>query len=391
MTNNKSTSLKDKAMHAKFDLGDFSDTEKFTAWLTQDQVPNKLVHIIAIAEDLLLSVREQKSEYAKKVDALIAKKLFSQKKLDALMSENPEDRKFAGFDDNYTQFNDLVVAMLLGTTPIEIQTVGPYACAHIDKESGLLAFDKNRLSADEKTGLLLASVIKKLARVSRSKIRIVTLLDEFNHHIDSEKNREFTQEERYMYVAFVAQLFMEMNIIKSDERPGIDYVVLLESEQTKKFPELLKLLKRNLKGEVKTTLDGKGMETISFFPNEDLLATLRLSKSRNQELRKTGVLLSTNGRATCQALDASTFLKTQNKNFLHFIMLGDHFSSQQDKVYTLLRALDITNAQKYHNTYFNADKLPSDVVVLILLHVLHKEVGRTYGVLQNSYQDEMAN
>ncbi len=369
----------DKSFHAKFDLRDESYLEEFAHWLTQNRVPSEQEDVTNIAEELLFVVKTLLQEYEHKVHDLIRAKELTQAKLALLMSDNLNERKHAGFDDYYTQFNELVAAMLLGNTSIEVQTIGPYACMHRNLTTGQLEFDRSRMPNDEKIGLMLASVFKKMARVSRSTMRTVSLLDDFNNSQEN-NTHEFTESERYQYVGFVAQIFMEMEIITVDERPGIDYLILLESEQEDKYPELIKSLAMSLRGEVKET-ETLGKKSLSFFPDQNMLDLLRLSKGRKQELRKFGVLLAVNGRPTCQALEAATFLEGRSKETLHFIMLSEQFSAQQDKVFVLLQALGLSEVTKYHNVYFDP-KLHPEVTAYVLLNTLHKEIRKVYGKLQ---------
>jgi hypothetical protein len=264
----------------------------------------------------------------------------------------------------------LVKNILIGNKEIEIQTVGPYATLHLDEENMKIEFDYSKMSEDEIAGLELAKYLKKIFRLSRAHMKIVALLDDFNFSDDMPKS-QLEYSEKYTYLAHVTRVLSEYQIIEPHEKPGIDYILILESEQVPKIDTLIQKLKISLNGKVVETKD-----YTRFYPSDDLIKTLRLAESTNEELKKHGIVLVRNGKPTCAALDTCTFLGNQNKYILHLIILPQRFSRQQDKVYTLLRALDMTTANNFHNTFFDISKFTKETLVYVFLSNLKREFQR---------------
>ena len=109
-------------------------------------------------------------------------------------------------------------------------------------------------------------------------------------------------------------------------------------------------LRESGKGSIES--DDKG--NVWFQPESNFVDELKIrSKNRRKSLRRQGVPLVHEGRPLCQALDAAGFLGEENKSLLHMVMLRKGMEEQQDRVYTLLRALDIVTPESFHNIFFD--------------------------------------
>ncbi|MEI8092000.1 MAG: hypothetical protein WCG98_07555 [bacterium] len=60
--------------------------------------------------------------------------------------------------------------------------------------------------------------------------------------------------------------------------------------------------------------------------------------AENPKYRKI-TLRKQNGHWMCEALDASSYIKPENLNITHLVILPTNFKEQQDKVWEMLRVL----------------------------------------------------
>jgi hypothetical protein len=273
-----------------------------------------------------------------------------------------------GINTSYGWLDDLVSAMARGTPFVEIETVGPYAGHHLGADDELDVTFSN-LPSDERAGILLAAVLRDLTSACKN-IRFVSLLDDLNNHVS---NRPFTNAEQERYILAMSRMLYEQGTLRADDVPGRDYVLIRESEQVQRIDELVERLRHSGSGQIETSLDGD----VSFRPCDHLVKKLALrSGSRRLELRKRGILLKRLGRPTCQALDAAIFLEPVNRDIVHFVLLDQRFESEQDKTYALIRAVDITTQERYHNIFYDSDALPAELIVYAICELLRSEVLR---------------
>ena len=78
------------------------------------------------------------------------------------------------------------------------------------------------------------------------------------------------------------------------------------------------------------------------------------------------------GSWTCEALDASAFLKEENRKITHLIVLPKSFKQQQDRVWEILKELKIARPDTYHNIFYD-EKLSPDAVA----EVIRQEIGNS--------------
>lgn len=180
---------------------------------------------------------------------------------------------------------------------------------------------------------------------------MVTMVDDFNGSVDGKEN----------FLKELIEVLIEIEAIDQNDRPGADYIVLLESDMAKKADLFITKLKESGKGEVVLNND-----QLRFIPNEKLIKSLNIkSKNRRKELKRQGVLLKKGEIPSCPLMDCVGYENEVNKMIVHFNILPASFKQQQDQTYTLLRALDLINQELYHNAYFDDQASNQEVLAWI--------------------------
>jgi hypothetical protein len=297
--------------------------------------------------------------------------------LRAIKTNDEAFMKEHGLNFKYVQFDEVLAAFLVGNPPIDIETVGPYLCALINPTTNTLEINMANIPVDEAVGIQMAAIFKKLTDSVEGKVRIVALLDEFNNYVGE---RSFTEEEQDSYIVAIADLFVRSGVIEPGDVAGKDFLLLRESEQLQKVDDLVERLRQSDNGSVSINEE----DELVFMPSEAFIDSLVLSKNRRKELKKQGIVLrNSQGEPLCQTLDAAGFLGDENKYLMHVVMLEDHMTAQQDKVFTLLKALGITNEHRYHNVFFDAQNLPPEVIVYGITKKLQNHIEQLINRLQD--------
>jgi len=294
-----------------------------------------------------------------------------------------EALKRIGIDTEYTAgITQLMAALLQGKPPIDIETVGPYACEHLN-ENGVLQIDEQNIPNDELIGIELAVLFRKLADTSESPVRIVTLLDELNNYREGNlATKRFSPEEQDQYVTAMAEYFGQKGIIHPEDRMGGEVLLLRETRQVERVPQLIEKLTACDKGQVICKKDENGLETITFLPEEEFVDSLHIrSKNRRKEFKHKGIVLQDRGDPLCQALDASAFLGEENRHIIHLVMLDHDMAAQQDKVFAILCALDIVQPTSYHNIFTDSDKVTPETAVYAVAKLFSAELRKLQKVL----------
>jgi len=304
--------------------------------------------------------------------------------LEAIKNDDVEGLKKRGLDFGYVQLDEVMAAFLVGNPPIDIETVGPYLAAHLNKETDKLEIKMDNVPTDEAVGIQMAAIFKKLTHSVEGKVRIVALLDEFNNYASE---RGFTKEEQDAYIVATADLFGRAGVIEPTDEAGKDFLLLRESEQVNKVDDIVNRLQASGNGIVSNNSGGE----LIFKPNDEFMDSLKISGNRRKEFKKSGIVLKdADGKPLCQTLDAAGFLGDENKYLMHVVMLENHMVSQQDKVFTLLKALGITNEHKYHNIFFDAQNLPPEIIVYGIIKKLQTHVEKLVERLKSNEQPTQA-
>lgn len=336
----------------------------------------ELSEITARAKTIAETLRSITAEYEQRLSSKT-----DQHGLLGLIDVNDDEAlKRSGLNFGYVQLDEVLAAFLIGNPPVDIETVGPYLCAHVNPETNILEVQMENLPIDEAVGIQMAAIFKKLTRAVGGKIRIVALLDEFNNYVSE---RGFTEEEQDAYIVSIAELFGRAGVIEPDDEAGKDFLLLRESEQLHKVDDLISRLQASGNGRVVTN----EADELVFQPSDDFVSTLNVSTNRRKTFKKHGIVLrGKDGKALCQTLDAAGFLGDENKYLMHLVMLEDHMTSQQDKVFTLLKALGITDEHKYHNVFFDTQNLSPELIVYGITKKLQNHVEKLVDRLANDQQ-----
>jgi hypothetical protein len=285
----------------------------------------------------------------------------------ALEEGDSELLKDLGFSDEYAWLDDCVRALIEGAPFIEVETVGPYISHHLD-EDGTLSVTADGFPDDETAGLLVGRVVSSMARQAKN-FRTVALLDD----IATPDGSDLSKEQSDMFIVAIASVLRHFGLITSEDQAGKRYHLIRESDQIKGVDELTSRLRDCGEGMVDETSDGD----VVFYPSELLIERLALdSENRKREFRRRGILLKRNGRPTCHALDAATFLAPRSSAMMHLIMLDKDFVSQQEKTYALVRALDLVTQSRYHNVFYDSEALQPHLIAYTVAELLAEELRR---------------
>lgn len=283
----------------------------------------------------------------------------------ALVEADYEELAEIGLLTSYAWLDDVLAAMINGAPYVEFETVGPYAVHHLNN-SGFLDISHENLPPDEKTGMLIACMWRSITR-GLDNVRMVALLDDLSNDFD----REFTDNERDRYVVAMVEILRAYGAILPDDVPAKDYLLIRESEMIPEVEQLITRLQKSGVGEVVSTFDGD----ITFYPTDVFIQSLSLkSENLTREFRRRGILLKRHGRPTCQALDAASFLKPQNLDIVHLVILDKSFISQQHKTFALIRALDITSKDRHHNIFFDSEKLSPNLITYAMCFLIEDQI-----------------
>ncbi|HEY5442730.1 MAG TPA: hypothetical protein VIJ68_04285 [Candidatus Saccharimonadales bacterium] len=329
------------------------------------------------------------SQLVQVLDEVIAASTVDQERRQAIDTAftssglDSEALKQIGINAEYTAgMTHLIAALLQGKPPIDIETVGPYACEHLT-EDGVLQIDEQNIPNDEQIGIELAVLFRQLADASESPVRIVALLDELNNYREGNlATKRFTPEEQDQYVTAMAKYFEQKGIIQPGDSMGGEVLLLRETEQVERVPQLIEKLSASNKGQIIRDNEEGGLETITFMPKESFVDSLNLrSRNRRKEFKRRGIMLQEKGQPLCQALDASAFLGEENRHIIHLVMLDHDMAAQQDKVFAILNALDIARPSSYHNIFTDSNAVTPETAVYAVAKLFSAELKRLQAAL----------
>lgn len=274
-----------------------------------------------------------------------------------------------GIDTEYAWLGDIVRILISGERFLEIETVGPYASHHAGPDGNVrVRFDQ--MPTHEQAGLYLWSVLRDVFQGLKN-VRFVALLDDISELPASLAGS-------LEYATQICEILLEKRALRPTDVPKENFLLLLESAQQSRTEELICRLMHTDKGIVETLADGD----VIFRPSEHLIKQVALhSNNRKREFKRRGILLKRNGRPTCAALDASSFIAPEHPDLVHLFMLDESFKAQQNKTYTLLRAVGLSRQDRYHNVYYRGSELPPELIALTICELMLKEVDQLLGVL----------
>lgn len=258
-----------------------------------------------------------------------------------------------GVDFSRCQMEKVVEAYQKGRK-VEFESFSPYLSDY-DLSTGKIWDDK--LTATDNAGI----VIGKVLRAEFPKARLISLYDEYNTELPDTSNPRgipepgaqitLPDETKRTFYENIKQLLKNNGLISPDAKEGGEYLLISESLKVKDAEILINKLELN--GNIER--DG---ESIYFINPESENPAYRRIQLRTKA-----------GRWLCEALDASSYIKPENLEITHLVVLPNHFKEQQDKVWEILRVLGIMPTN-YHNIFFDENNDPE-----IMAKVIQAEIN----------------
>jgi len=294
--------------------------------------------------------QDEESGNAKTKREAARERLELAKEMDEKIKNIAERLVINGVDFSKAQLNRYIESYYKIGERTEFESFSPYLFDY-NTLTGEVWEDK--LMPQDMVGVEIAGFIKNRF----PKARMISLYDEYNSDLSSTSDAygaptsegsqlEFPENARENFRTNIELLLRKKGVLKDDSEDGKDYLFISESDKIKDAEKLVE------------ALEGKGFikrngEEINFVdPNAE-----------NPEYMKIQ-LRTPNGRWRCEALDASSYIKPENLNINHLVILENHFEKQQDRVWEILRTLGI-KPLNYHNIFFDKNSPPELVVKTI--------------------------
>jgi hypothetical protein len=242
-----------------------------------------------------------------------------------------------GLNFSRVQIDELLRAREAGDI-IEFETLGPYLADYVSFDG---AMSDNNLLTEDRIGLQLAKELHDIFPNGR----LVALCDEYNAtsaHSNLLKTASdyseshFSQAQRERFRKSLVALFKSRDVLDDEAIEGKDYLLLNESAKVADAPILVERL------ENKGYIQRNGDEII--FCN---------TQAENP-LHQSFTLRTKQGRWLCEALDAASFIRPRNLSIVHIVVLPSYMRPQQDRVWEILRVLNIFPS-RYHNVFYDPD------------------------------------
>jgi len=236
-----------------------------------------------------------------------------------------------------------------GKTEVEFESFSPYL-ADYNMATGEM-WDDERMTNGDRVGIALAQMLRE----QFPRARMVSLYDEYNSGMPNTSDArgipyqdgsqlEFPEETRRHFRNNIENVLRTHGVIKKDDTEGEGYLFVSETEKIKDAESLVQLL------EEQGYIERNGEEVYFVNPTTE--------DPHYQKIK----LQSKKGRWLCEALDAASFLKPENREITHLVILPNDFKEQQDKVWEILLALKIARPETYHNIFYDKN-LPPEIVV----------------------------
>ncbi|MGH7883583.1 MAG: hypothetical protein ACREN8_11905, partial [Candidatus Dormibacteraceae bacterium] len=229
--------------------------------------------------------------------------------------------------------------------PIEFETLGPYLSAYYTF-NGVMRPDN--LLAEDAIGLQLAALFRAIFPNSR----LVSLYDDYNSSMSNSDSQSataqasFTEMTIYNFKNSLVELFKASGSIPQHATEGKEFLLIQESSMVT-YAELL-VAKLESKGFIHR--DG---DEISF-----------VNDQAENPLHRQFPLRTRKGRWLCGALDAATYLKPENLEIIHIVVLAEYMRNQQDRVWEILRVLGI-QPSGYHNIFYDPTQSPEKIIEIV--------------------------
>ena len=273
-----------------------------------------------------------------------------------------------GVDFSKCQIDRVIKAYEKDPRKFEFESVSPYLADYDGRTGEMWGYDK--MVSHDKIGIAIARMLRQEFQGAR----MVSLYDEYNSDMPNTANPtgspvaggkqlEYSAEARAKFRQSIEERLREQHVIREDDQEGADYLFVSESEKINDAVELVR------------QLEGKGF--IRYIERQSEDQEIKDPEIRFFDPRKAerdseyeGITLRTkNGRWLCEALDTSSFLRPENREITHLVILPNQFKTQQDKVWEILRTLEIARPDTYHNIFFDEKLSPEAVAEVIRLEI----------------------
>jgi hypothetical protein len=238
----------------------------------------------------------------------------------------------------------LVVDAYKSGRPVEFESFSPYLADYNTRTGEIW---KDKLINEDKIGLAIAKVLHE--RFPRA--RAISLYDEYNSGQGVPTGSEvgqipFKENAKIGFRDNVLKLMKESGAIGDTDKEGENFLLISESSKTVEAEKLVERL------DEAGHIQREGQKI--YFVNEG---------AENPQYKRI-ILRTGTGRWLCEALDASTYLKPENLEITHLVVLSKDFVAQQDKVWEILRVLGIRPTH-YHNIFYDKSLDPSVVAEIV--------------------------
>lgn len=219
---------------------------------------------------------------------------------------------------------------------IEFDTFSPYLIDYIASQ-GIVQNDN--LIPEDLVGLKLAMAFKRIFPSAR----LVSLYDDHNTSKQAQSTDNtilsFTNQQINNFKHSLVRILQETSVISRYAKHGKDYLLISESAKIQDAELLVSHLDR------KGFIIRRGLE-ITF-----------VNRLAENPCYSSICLRTKHGRWLCEALDAATYLKPLNQLITHIVVLPIYMKPQQDKVWEILRVLNISQFS-YHNIFYDPSTQP---------------------------------
>jgi hypothetical protein len=322
-------------------------------WLSgiRDAYRESIVRLFGEEEKVTLSNKEKKAVEKTRKELI--------KKMDAEQARIEKLATREGVNFSKCQMGEIVKALKEGN-PVEYEALSPYL-ADYNTATGEIWQDK-LLKADA-IGLAVSAVLRKL--FDSANARLISLYDEYNSGLPDSTDLlgapksegpqlKYLDQTKVKFKNSLKELLASNGSIRESDKEGENYLFVSESSKvTDAERELVPRLKEYFKAHPEHGRIKENGNEIIFVNNE-----AENPKYREIQLR------TPNGRWRCEALDASSYLKPENLEITHLVILPNEFKEQQDKVWEILRVLGI-KPTNYHNIFYDQEKPPETVARVI--------------------------
>ena len=224
---------------------------------------------------------------------------------------------------------------------IEFETLGPYLANYV---TGGGVISKTNMIREDAIGLELAITLRKIFPDAC----LVSLYDEHNKKTLNVTGAagHFSKAAKKNFRDSLVRLFIESGALHGGAVEGREYILVAESS---------KLV------EAETLADKLEARGHLIRKNEELLFS---NPTAENPLHRQFSLRTKQGRWLCEALDAAAFIKPLNLEVTHIVALPEYMKAQQDKVWEILRVLDI-KPHRYHNIFFDETSEPERIARIV--------------------------